>query len=145
VLSCGQEAFPDPPVQQRPRPGDLVIGPLFIVNGRELATADPAGFGDQGAYKIPLVLALGSTATVTIAPAARGHVVIDNPYAHLWGVRDLVAATYRACSRRPGFFAQGFAFTDGRTRGCLPLEVSIDHQPQVRHVTLSLFAGSCAR
>ncbi len=108
VLSCGQEAFPDPPVQQRPRPGDLVIGPLFIVNGRELATADPAGFGDHGAYKIPLVLALGSTATVTIAPAARGHVVIDNPYARLRGVRDLVAATYRACSRRPGFFAQGF-------------------------------------
>jgi hypothetical protein len=34
--------------------------------------------------------------------------VIDNPYARLRGVRDLVAATYRACSRRPGFFAQGF-------------------------------------
>jgi hypothetical protein len=86
VLSCGQEALTDPPVQQRPRPGDLVIGPLLIVDGRELATADPAGF-----------------------------------------------------------FAQGFAFTDGRTRGCPPLDVSIDHQPQVRHVTLSPFAGSCAR
>ena len=127
------------------RPASCPRGPLLIVNGRELAMADPAGFGYHGAYKIPLVLALGSTATVTIAPAARGHVVIDNPYARLRGIRDLVAATYRACSRKPGFFAQGFAFTDGRTRGCLPLDVSIDHQPRIRQVTLSLLAGSCAR
>jgi hypothetical protein len=40
------------------------------LSGLALATADPAGFGDHGDYKIPLVLALESTATVTIAPAA---------------------------------------------------------------------------
>jgi hypothetical protein len=42
-----------------------------------------------------------------------------------------------------GFYAQGFAFTDGQIRGCVPLEVKIGGQPQVRRVTLSLFAGSC--
>ena len=72
--------------------------------------------------------------------AARGHVVIDNPYA----LHGVTAATYRPCPRQPGFFAQGFAFTDGRIRGCVPLEVRVGGEPQVRRVTLSLFAGFCA-
>jgi hypothetical protein len=38
----------------------------------------------------------------------------------------------------------GFAFTDGQIRGCVPLEVRVGDQVRVRHVTLSLFAGSCA-
>jgi hypothetical protein len=42
-----------------------------------------------------------------------------------------------------GFYAQGFAFTGGQVRGCVPLEVRSGGQPQVRRVTLSLFAGSC--
>src|ERR1022692_5232731 len=50
----------------------------------------------------------------------------------------VVAATYRSCAREAGFFAQGFAFTCGQTRGCVPLDVSIDHEPRVRHVTISL-------
>jgi hypothetical protein len=44
----------------------------------------------------------------------------------------------------PGFYAQGFAFTGGRIRGCVPLEVKVGGQPQIRRVTLSLFAGSCS-
>lgn len=140
LLSCAEESFLDPPVPQQPQPGDLVIGPLFIVGGKGLATANPADYGDHGSYKIPLVLTPGSTATVTIAAQARGQVVISNPYAPVGGV---VAASYHSCSQTPGFFAQGFAFTGGRTRGCVPLDVSIDHEPRVHHVTISLFAGSC--
>jgi len=143
LLSCGEESFPEPPVPQQPQPGDLAIGPLFIVNGKRLATASPAGYGDHGSYKIPIIVTMGSTVTLTIAAPARGQVMIDNPYAHLAGVRDLAAATYRSCSHIAGFFAQGFAFTHGQTRGCVPLDVRIGHQPQVHHVTLSLFAGSC--
>jgi hypothetical protein len=78
--------------------------------------------------------------TVTIGAQARGQVVIDNPYSPVGGV---AAASYHSCSRKTGFFAQGFAFTNGRIRGCVALDVRIGHQPQVRHVTLSLFAGSC--
>jgi hypothetical protein len=43
-----------------------------------------------------------------------------------------------------GFYAQGFAFTDGQIRGCVPLEVRVGGQARVQRVTLSLFAGSCA-
>ena len=143
LLSCGEESFTEPPVPQQPQPGDLAVGPLFIVHGRQLATADPAGYGDHGSYKIPIIVTMGSTVTVTIAAPARGQVMIDNPYAHLAGVSDLAAATYRSCSHIAGFFAQGFAFTHGRTRGCVPLDVRIGRQPQVHHVMLSLFAGSC--
>jgi hypothetical protein len=67
-------------------------------------------------------------------------VVIDNPYAR----HGVTAATYRPCPHHPGFYAQSFAFTDGRIRGCVPLEVRAGDQRRVRRVTLSLFAGSCA-
>jgi len=146
ALSCAEESFPgypDPPVPPRARPADLAIGPLIIVNGKRLATADPAGYGQHGTYKIPLVVLPGRVVTVTIAAPAREWVAIDNPYAHLRGVSDVTAATYRSCPHATGFFAQGFAFSGGRVRGCVPLEVRIGGEPRVRHVTLSLFAGSC--
>jgi hypothetical protein len=143
LLSCGQESFTSPPPPQQPRAVDLAVGPLIIVNGKRLASSSPAGWGDQGTYKIPIIVTTGSTVTVTIAPRARSHVMIDNPYAHLWGIRDLVAATYHSCSDQAGFFAQGFAFIHGQIRGCVPLDVRIGRQPQVHHVMLSLFAGQC--
>ena len=47
-------------------PQNLVIGPLDIIGGKLLATADPAGYGDHGNYKIPI--AVGPTVTVVIPP-----------------------------------------------------------------------------
>jgi hypothetical protein len=80
-----------------------------------------------------------------IAPSARGHVVIDSPHGPSPGV---IAATYRACqpSAYPGWtvFVQGFTFTDGRTRGCVPLTVRTGSEAQIRGVTVSLYAGPCA-
>jgi hypothetical protein len=139
VLSCAEESFWGDSVPNMPEPGDLVIGPLVIISGKMVANADPAGFGEHGSYKIPFFVPRGTTVTVMIDPPARGHVVIDTPYAH-----RLTAATYRPCSQVTGFFAQGFAFTDGRIRGCVPLEVRVGGQARVQRVTLSLFAGSCA-
>ena len=140
VFSCAEESFAgDSPVPQQPQPGDLAVGPLIIPGGQRLATADPAGYGEHGSYKIPFIVTAGATVTVTIAPPARGHVVISNPYAPA----GVTAATYRSCPRPAGFFAQGFAFTGGQTRGCVPLDVRVGDQPRVRHVMLSLFAGSC--
>jgi hypothetical protein len=79
-----------------------------------------------------------------IAPSARGHVVIDNPYGPAPGV---IAATYHACqpSQQPGWtvFVQGFTFTDGRTRGCVPLIVQTGREARISHVTVSLYAGPC--
>jgi hypothetical protein len=138
LLSCGEESFAGT-VPQQPQPGDLAVGPLIIPNGKRLATADPASSGEHGSYKVPFIVTMGSTVTVTIAAPAREHVVIDNPYAPA----GVPAASYSSCSGQAGFFAQGFAFTDGRIRGCVPLEVRVGGEPQVRRVTLSLFAGSC--
>jgi hypothetical protein len=123
-----------------PQPGDLAVGPLVIVDGKKVATGDPAGWGDGGSYKIPVFVPRGLTVTVTIDPPARGHVVIVQPYAP----HGVTAATYRPCANVTGFFAQGFAFTDGQIRGCVPLEVRVGGQARVQRATLSLFAGSCA-
>jgi len=141
VFGCAEESFPGSgsTVPQRPQPGDLAIGPLIIPGGQRLATARPADYGEHGSYKIPVVVPMGATVTVTIEPPARGHVVISNPYAPA----GVTAATYRPCPHVAGFYAQGFAFTGGQVRGCVPLEVKAGGQPRVRHVTLSLFAGSC--
>jgi hypothetical protein len=141
VFGCAEESFPGggSTVPQRPQPGDLTIGPLIIPGGQRLATARPADYGEHGSYKIPVVVPMGATVTVTIAPPARGHVVISIPYAPA----GVTAATYRPCAHVAGFYAQGFAFTDGQVRGCVPLEVTAAGQPQVRRVTLSLFAGAC--
>lgn len=140
ILSCAQEAFPGypgPPISPHPQPGDLVIGPLFIVHGERLATANPAGYGDHGQYKIPFIVTMGWTVTVTIAAPARGHVVIDIPN------HRATSVTYHSCAHKQGFFAQGFAFTHGQTRGCVPLDVTIGHRSQVHRVMLSLFARNC--
>jgi hypothetical protein len=142
VFGCAEESFlsPGSRVPQRPQPGDLAIGSLIIPGGQRLATADPAGYGEHGSYKIPFVVPMGATVTVTIDPPARGHVVISNPYAPA----GVTAATYRPCPHIAGFYAQGFAFTGGQVRGCVPLEVRSGGQSQVRRVTLSLFAGPCS-
>lgn len=140
VFSCGEESFLVGSMPQIPEPGDLALGPLIIISGKAVATGDPSGWGEHGSYKIPFFVTGRSTVTVTIDAPARGHVVIDNPYAP----HGVTAATYRPCSNVPGFFAQGFNFTDGQIRGCVPLEVRVGGQARVQRVTLSLFAGSCA-
>jgi hypothetical protein len=143
VLTCADESFPgapSSPVPQTPQRGDLVVGPLFIVEGKVLAGADPAGYGEHGRYKVPIIVKMGRMVTMTIAPPARGEVVIDNPYSPVGGV---VSASYHSCANEAGFFAQGFAFTDPRARGCVPLTVRIGSKPTAHHVTLSLFAGHC--
>jgi hypothetical protein len=154
VLTCAAEAFTGtpgtgPPVPSRPRPEDLGIGPLYIINGRALADESPAqygytSYGHSGrSYKIPLVVRTGSTATLTIGAPARGHVVIDNPSAQNLGLGGVTSITYRSCPHAQGFFAQGFAFTHRPPRGCVPIDVTIGNRPPVHHVTLSLFAGPC--
>ncbi len=140
MLSCtGQSVGP---AGALPAPDDLVTGPLDILSGKKLATADPAGYGDRGEYKVPVAIGPGATVTVMIAPQARGRVVIDNSYGPAGGV---AAATYHSCPAGWTVFIQGFAFPDHRARGCVPLDVQADSQPRTLHLTVSLFAGTCAR
>ena len=57
--------------------------------------------------------------------------------------RGVTWVTYHACREAGGFYAQGFVFTRPPFRACVPLDVMVSGQARVRHVTLSLFAGSC--
>lgn len=142
--SCADEVWSFPPASPWGR-ADLVIGPLDIVNGKALSRYTPASYGyrsyghDGGRfYKVAVVVTVGATVTLTIAPPARGHVVIDLPGG------GVTSVTYHSCARRAGgFFAQGFAFTHRLARGCVPLNLTIGNRPPVRHLTLSLFAGPC--
>jgi hypothetical protein len=82
-----------------------------------LATQTPARygyapFGRHGRpYKVALVVRPGATVTVTIGARARGHAVIDNPAGEQRGLGGVTSATYHACRKPGGFFAQGFVFT----------------------------------
>jgi hypothetical protein len=149
VRSCAAEAWPGPPgrAPATPGPHDLAVGPVYFPVGLALATKTPswwgyAPFGRHGRfYKLPLVVRPGATVTVTIGASARGHVMIDVGGDMPSGV---TSATYHACRKAGGFYAQGFAFTRPPFRGCVPLVVMVDGQARARHVMLSLFAGSCA-
>jgi hypothetical protein len=139
VFTCDQTSN----LPSKPRRGDLVVGPLWIINARDSVDPKGAGPSPPHEYKYPIGVRPGATVTVMIAPPARGHVVIDNPYAS----SGVSAATYRACSQSSSpdwsVFVQGFAFTDGRTRGCVPLIVLTGRETLIRHVTISLYAGRC--
>ena len=140
MLSCDQTSRPPLP---GPRPGDLVVGPLWIINARDSVDPNGAGPIPAHAYKYPIGVRPGATVTMRIAPSARGHVVIDNPRVPF----GVIAATYRACSASssPGWsvFVQYIAFTNGQTRGCVPLTLRTGRRTFIRHVTISLYAGDC--
>lgn len=139
VLGCSAEAWAPEPVPQKPRPGDLATGPLIIPGGKRLAGANPSGYGEHGSYKIPVIVKLGATVTVTIGSSARGYVRIENPHSTVGAV---TAITYHACAHMAGFFPQSFVFRQGRTRGCVPLMVRTP-AAAVRRLEVSLFAGPC--
>jgi hypothetical protein len=113
---------------------------VICVSGLRLAAADPKQYSTHGSYKIPPVLEPGSIVTIRIAPQARRFVVMSNPDSPPGGA---VAATYHACANKRGSFPQSFVFTDGRIRGCVPLEVQIDRERRIRHAVLSLFDPPC--
>jgi hypothetical protein len=137
VLGCGAEAGIDTPLRRGP--SDVVVGPLWFPGAKRLPSARPSGYGEHGVYKISPAIAAGATVTLTIAPSARSYAVMRNPYL----ARGVVSITYHACEHERSFFPQSFAFTDGRTRGCIPLDVS--SSGRVRHITLKLFVRHCGQ
>jgi hypothetical protein len=144
ILTCYEEATQFtggslPPVG----PHDIGFGPGYFPKARGLATMNPPNSG-RGAeltgYKLPPVVDPGATVTMTIARHARSYVVQQNPWSSPQGS---VSVTYRACSHKTGFFPQSFRFTDGRKRGCVPLDVRVGGQRKTSHIVLSFFAGRC--
>jgi hypothetical protein len=144
ILSCYEEATQFtggtlPPIG----PDDIGFGAGYFPKARGLAIMNPPNSG-RGAeltgYKLPPVVDPGARVTMTIARGARSYVVQQNPWSSPQGS---VSVTYRACSHKPGFFPQSFRFTDGRIRGCVPLDVRVGGQRKTSHIVLSFFAGRC--
>jgi hypothetical protein len=124
-------------------PQDIGFGAGYFPKARRLATMNPPNSGreaDLTGYKLPPVVDPGATVTMTIARGARSYVVQQNPWSPRQGS---VSVTYRACSHKPGFFPQSFRFTDGRKRGCVPLDVRVNGGRKTSHIVLSFFAGRC--
>jgi hypothetical protein len=144
ILTCDEEATQFtggtvPPVG----PHDIGFGVGYFPKARGLATMNPPNSGRQAeltGYKLPPVVYPGDAVTMTIARRARSYVVQQNPWSPPQGS---VSVTYQACSHKPGFFPQSFRFTDGRIRGCVPLDVRVGEQRKTSHIVLSFFAGRC--
>ena len=144
VLTCYEEATQFtggtlPPVG----PHDIGFGAGYFPKARGLATMNPPNSGRAAqltGYKLPPVVYPGATVTMTIARGARSYVVQQNPWSPRQGS---VSVTYRACSHKPGFFPQSFRFTDGRKRGCVPLDVRVSGHRKTSRIVLSFFAGPC--
>jgi hypothetical protein len=143
VLTCQEEAtqFTGGTPPRHGGPHDVAFGPGYFPQARVLATASPPIIpGRRGTYKLPPVVNPGAIVNLTIAHSARSYVVQQNPWSSANGSQSV---TYRACTHRPGFFPQSFRFTDGRLRGCVPIDVRVNGQRTTRHIVLSLFAGRC--
>lgn len=144
ILTCYEEATQFtggtlPPVG----PDDIGFGAGYFPKARLRATMNPRLSSREAqlfGYKLPPVVDPGTTVTMTIARGARSYVVQQNPWSPPQGS---VSVTYRACLHKPGFFPQSFRFTDGRKRGCVPLDVRVRGQRKTSHIVLSLFAGRC--
>ena len=124
-------------------PHDIGFGPGYFPQARRLATMNPPNSGRDAqltGYKLPPVVYPGATVTMTISRSGRSYVVQQNPWSPRQGS---VSVTYRACLHKPGFFPQSFRFTDGRQRGCVPLDVRVGGQRKTSHIVLSFFAGRC--
>jgi hypothetical protein len=145
VLSCFEEATQFNGHVTPIGPHDVGFGAGYFPQARRLATRNPPDSG-RGArlsgYKLPPVVYPGATVTITIDRGARTYVVQQNPWSPPQGSQ---AVTYRACLHKRGFFPQSFRFTDGRVRGCVPLDVRVEGQRETNRIVLSLFAGPCTR
>jgi hypothetical protein len=143
ILTCNEEATQFtgtlPPIE----PHDIGFGSGYFPQARRLATMNPPNSGRDAeltGYKLPPVVYPGAKVTMTIARGARSYVVQQNPWSPRQGS---VSVTYRACLHKRGFFPQSFRFTDGRDRGCVPVDVRVGGLRKTTHIVLSFFAGRC--
>jgi hypothetical protein len=141
LLTCAEEATQFTGTLPPIGPHDIGFGSGYFPQARRLARLSPPSRGTQlTGYKLPPVIDPGATVTMTIARGARSYVVQQNPWSPRQGS---LSVTYRACLHKHGFFPQSFRFTDGRRRGCVPLDVRVGAQRKTSRIVLSFFAGSC--
>lgn len=94
-------------------------------------------------YKEGTQIQPGTTATVTISPAARSYARLvaetynDDP-------RGAVSITYVARADAPSCgYVGGFNLLNGLTHACVPLDIQIKGEAAPRHVAISIHEGVC--
>ncbi|HYU83843.1 MAG TPA: hypothetical protein VEK80_03470 [Kribbellaceae bacterium] len=122
---------------------DLTVGPLTYPHARSLASMPPPDNARRAdgvyVYKLGTIVSAGATVTVTVAPQARSYAALDHPDAPQGG--DL-AVTYQGCPDHDTGFVGGFLLKK-QSRACVPLDVRIRGQDQVRRIVISFFNGTC--
>jgi hypothetical protein len=132
-----------------------VVGPLAFVGAADAARASVAEVARFGGWKSPALLLPGHTATVQVAPSARGRAGLLGYGDEAAGrsVRDADrSVTFVACDRRRSDSHAGGrrvtfwsgAFVASSLPACVPLDVSIDRERAPRRIVVSLAAGRCA-
>jgi hypothetical protein len=125
-------------------PRNFVVGPLVLVDG---AYTDPATVREYGGNKFPLLVRAGHTATVVVAPDARGFARLAYgplPEGEIKMRDAYLSATFIPCRSGRSWssvddeevtFWSGFVLS--RRPVCLPLDIAIDGAPP-RRVGLAL-------
>ena len=134
---------------------NLVIGPLTLDSGGDDPARALANLQRIGWVKNPALVLPGHTVTLAIATRAQhraGLLYISNAAGHSPPrLRDTVPkVTFVACDRahslstaagRPvTFWSGGFLAT--HYPACVPLDIRVDRERKVRHLTVSLGAGT---
>lgn len=149
TVGC-DSARPDDPDARDPEPDDLIIGALayqgasLSYQGTDLPGTAPAPGADGVTYfKTGADLPPDTTVTVSVGEAAQSYagIVTENgPSAGYSSVTYISCPTQQQSSRM--WWASGFALI-GRQSACVPLDVQVKGESDIRHVQLSLAVGPC--
>lgn len=137
------------PLEESATDQDMVLGPLSyggLSDGRlfkdgVLPDAEGVRF-----FKIGPQLLLGHSATVTIGESAQSYAGIKTESGPAEGFSSV---TYTSCSADTAasntlgmWWVAGFTLVD-RSAACVPLEIQIDGENDIRHVAVSLGEVTC--
>jgi hypothetical protein len=131
---------------------DWIVGPLSYPDlvGGQFPTTDASGAADSDGirfYKVGTNLLPGHTVSVTIGDAARAYAGIKTERGQAVGYSTV---TYTSCaastpSSGPGgvWWVGGFTLV-GRSSACVPLEVQVTGETNIRYVHLLIGRSSCS-
>ncbi|MEV0096143.1 hypothetical protein [Streptomyces sp. NPDC050738] len=145
IVRCVEaEAHVSPVTAGPPNPQDVTVGPLTWKGLKDRARSDREGFGtkqsDGWHYKIGVEITAGASATVSVAPQARGKAGLA--YGQQWDYTAAQEVAFHACPKARTGYIGGFVVADPTGRSCLPLDIRTGEAPP-RRITVSLGAGTC--
>jgi hypothetical protein len=137
------------PFEEAATDNDMVVGPLSyggLADGRLLGDGVLPDAEGVRFFKVGPQLLLGHSVTVTIGDSAQSYAGIRTEFGPAEGFSSV---TYTGCSEDSVannilgmWWVAGFTLV-GRSAACVPLELQIDREPDIRHVALSLGDVMC--